>query len=101
MIDQNERLRIYANLIAREGAKFGKCGRMCNECVFKLNSIANKDPDTVTDALDALAYYGEFGCHIAPGVYAGHTCAGFLYAKQYFENEFKTEVQQQGDTVVV
>ena len=78
------------NLIAdyaKKGAEIKNCGRMCGTCAFKLDSDANLEPHNVGSALEALAYYGQFNCHITIGVNKGCECTGFKHAKQYLESK--------------
>lgn len=76
--------RKYIARMAREGAKLADLGKMCSSCAFKENSAANMEDYTVSAALECLAYgQATFNCHKEPGVNAGTTCIGFLYAQQY------------------
>lgn len=79
---------------AQKGAKLCDCGKMCNECAFKLNSPANLEEHNVDGAMSALAYEGVFNCHINDYEDAGEPCRGFLYAKQYFNNIYNTDAIQ-------
>jgi hypothetical protein len=83
--------KALADLIAkwaRNGAATGiDCGKMCDECAFRTGSAAQSEPHNVSAAATALAYEGIFNCHINGFENAGHPCAGFLYAKAYFETE--------------
>lgn len=72
---------------AKKGAKIKNLGRMCGTCAFKLNSDGNLEPHNAGAALGALAYYGQFNCHIKKGVDKGCVCIGFKHAKQHLENE--------------
>lgn len=83
--------------MARKGAKYGSCGRMCKECAFKEGATANKEEKNVLAAHDLLlkvAIYGDsagqFNCH-QRGTFKdkGELCKGFLYAKQYLNNSVK------------
>ena len=40
--------------MAQKGAKYGGCGKMCNECAFNLGSAANKEPQNVLKAIVIL-----------------------------------------------
>lgn len=72
---------------AQKGAKYGDCGRMCDECAFKKGSAANVEEHNVDAAATALAWEATFNCHPQGGNgNAGTVCVGFQYAKQYFEN---------------
>ena len=77
--------------IAKKGAKLGSCGKMCNECAFKKNSVANLESHNVEKALfilEEISLKGEsghvFNCHIQ-GTFkkSEKQCVGFLYAKQF------------------
>ena len=79
--------------MAQKGAKYGGCGKMCNECAFNLGSAANKEPQNVLKAiviLEEIIYTGStkrsFNCH-PQGQYgdSGTLCVGFQYAKQFLE----------------
>ncbi len=63
---------------------------MCGTCAFKLDSDANLEPHNVKSALEALAYYGQFNCHITTGVNKGCECIGFKHAKQHLESKEMT-----------
>lgn len=74
---------------AQRGAAINPChGKMCNDCAFKPGTDANNDDAAVNAAMDCLVGFGKFNCHKEQGaelVDAGKPCAGFLYAKQYYE----------------
>jgi hypothetical protein len=73
---------------ASKGAKIKRCGRMCNDCAFRKGSEANTEAETLMKVESALIYgMAEFNCHTEHKQDAGKPCAGFLYAKQYFENK--------------
>lgn len=81
---------------AKEGAKLGDCGRMCNDCAFKKGTDANRDQGTIenfTYWFDLTSPTAQFYCHhnLPEGVLIDKTkiCSGFLYVKQYFENQKK------------
>lgn len=60
--------------------------KMCADCAFKKETDANNEEESVEKAADCLAYFGKFNCHTDALGDAGILCAGFLYAKQYFES---------------
>lgn len=75
---------------ARKGAEINPChGKMCNDCAFKIGTDANNEEHTVCVAMDCLVGSGvKFHCHRAENgdlVDAGRPCAGFLYAKIYYD----------------
>lgn len=77
---------------ARDGAKYGDCGRMCNDCAFKPGTAANKEAYTVEMAAQCVVYdMAKFNCHTPDLKFIDKPCAGYLYAKQYFENRFKKQ----------
>jgi len=84
--DYNEALRKKLAGFAIRGAKHGNLGKMCGTCAFKLDSDANLEPHNVQAAWDALAYEGQFNCHIETGVNKGCVCIGFKYAQAFFNN---------------
>lgn len=71
--------------LARKGATLGDCGKMCKSCAFRLNSDANVEPHNVSAAFGTVVYGGIFNCHKEKGVDKNEPCAGFLYAKKWFE----------------
>lgn len=78
---------------AQKGAQLGAdCGRMCNECAFKTGSITQRaEPHNVEAAITSLMWEGIFNCHVDDYHDAGRPCAGFLYAKKYFESHAADE----------
>jgi len=77
-------------MMAKKGAALGSCGKMCNECAFKLGSAANVEDHNAAAAIDALSNEGAvFNCHPQGGYgNAGKTCVGFLYASQFL-NQYR------------
>lgn len=79
--------------LAKHGAAYGNCGRMCSECAFKDGALGNNEEWNVEAAHTSLMTEAKFNCHLTDQ--NGHTensgtpCVGFLYAKQYFSNKFK------------
>lgn len=78
-IQINELLAIWA----RKGAALGDCGKMCSECAFRLNTVANLDAENIDIAAQCVAFRGTFCCHKIDNPETMKPCAGFLYAKQY------------------
>ncbi len=80
------------SLMAREGAKFGDCGRMCDTCAFKSGSVTQLEPANIDAAWNVLLMGGQFNCHpndqYGDG---GKACAGFLYTKQYLKEKFNED----------
>lgn len=77
----------FVAYLARKGAEEGSCGRMCQECAFRINSPANKEAHNVKSAIKALSKESaQFNCH-PQGSYgnADEICKGFAYAKKYLE----------------
>lgn len=79
---------------AKEGAKLGDCGRMCNDCAFKAGTNANTDPETIENFVywfDLSNPDAKFYCHhdLPEGVLIDKSkvCAGFLYVQQYFKKK--------------
>ena len=73
---------------AKEGAKLGDCGRMCNECAFKLNSAANLESHNVELGFLALLTGRGFNCHPQGGYgNAEKSCIGYKYADQHYKNQ--------------
>lgn len=75
--------------VARKGAQLGSCGRMCSDCAFRIgHQLTEEKLEGLNNAAYALATYGRFICHTRedPVTNKFPTCAGFLYAKQYFDN---------------
>lgn len=71
---------------AQKGAATGiDCGKMCNECAFRIGSVAQQEPHNVDTAAQSLAWEGQFNCHKNGFEDAGKPCVGFLYAKAYFD----------------
>ena len=73
--------------LARKGAEGGKCGKMCKECAFRINSPANREAHNVKDAIKALSKEcAQFNCHPQGGYgNADEICKGFAYAKLYLD----------------
>lgn len=88
----NEQIAEWAQRVAR----LGSCGKMCGSCAFRKGSEANKEPWNVEKALQAIAWEGTFNCHPQSSGEgdAGYPCAGFLYAKKYLADKFKTAVNE-------
>lgn len=73
---------------AQAGAALGDCGKMCNDCAFKVGTAANNDPWTACAALECLVYeMGKFNCHNDDLTDADKPCAGYLYAKQHLNKK--------------
>lgn len=74
---------------AIEGAKHGDCGRMCSDCAFKKGTEANADEYVAAMAAQCVAYdMAKFNCHTTDLKFIDKPCAGYLYAKQYFEKRY-------------
>lgn len=84
----NEKIVLWA----QAGAVINSsCGKMCKDCIFKTGTYPNNDQDAVMDAADCL-WIDDRTYHCAhTGKPEGEedVCAGYLYARQYFESKFK------------
>lgn len=69
----------------RKGVKYGDCGRMCDDCAFKLGSDANNDEAALVAIETQLLSGGGFNCHTPEFTDAGRPCVGYLYAMQHFD----------------
>ena len=89
MVSDNELIADWA----KKGAAFGDCGRMCNDCAFRKGTEANNEEYTAAMAAQAVVYeMSKFVCHKEDDgkfIRLDIPCAGFQYARQYFENRFK------------
>lgn len=85
---------------AQKGATISEHGRMCNECAFRRGSVAQSEPHNVDAAANALAFYGQFNCHVNEFEDAGKPCVGFLYAKAWCERDQQT-IHNTGSTTDV
>lgn len=80
-----------AAMWAQKGAAIGDCGRMCNDCAFKVGTEANRDLFLIDNVVHGVIEdpNGMFYCHsnLPDGVILKKDipCVGFLYAKKYFE----------------
>lgn len=84
MINAAEKLSEWATKGAAMGAD---CGKMCSSCAFKKGSVTQTEEHNTGKALECLAYFGQFNCHVNDYEDAGKPCAGFLYAKKYLESK--------------
>ncbi len=79
-------------IMAKEGAVYGNCGRMCNTCAFKEGSPTQLEPHNIEAAYNVLLIGGQFNCHPNDQYgNGGKPCVGFLYTKQYLKEKFKEE----------
>lgn len=70
---------------AQSGAALGiDCGKMCNDCAFKVGTEANNDGIATEGAFGCIMSDGDFYCHTPEFQKGEKVCAGFLYAKKYF-----------------
>jgi len=54
--------------------------KMCTDCAFKTGTNPNNDEDFIDGLSGSMCMGAVLSCHIENKV-----CAGFLYAKRYFE----------------
>jgi hypothetical protein len=78
---------------ARAGAKITDCGKMCNDCAFKIQPDINGYSAAVNAALQAVTWGDTFHCHTPEYTDAGVTCKGFLYAQAYIESAAKVKLK--------
>jgi len=71
--------------VARAGAGLGECGKMCSGCAFRPGTEANLDEENIRQAVECIAYYGTFLCHMGDQANP-QPCAGFKYAMQYLND---------------
>lgn len=64
---------------------------MCKTCAFRRDSEANMEPHNVDSAIESLAYYQQFNCHIRTGIDAGRMCIGYKSARRYLEANYGAE----------
>lgn len=87
---------------ARRGQEINPCfGKMCSDCAFRIQPDINGYSEAVNAAMDLLVCNpsnAKFHCHTKDYEDAGRACAGFLYAKQYYEKmEKELDIIDQDD----
>lgn len=83
--------KIISDHAIKGAAKGIDCGKMCSDCAFKYQQEKTADYyEAVDGAILMLSTDGKFHCHPEDHEDAGKPCAGFEYAKLYF-NDLKDE----------
>jgi hypothetical protein len=94
--------KVWLSESARKGAAMGVIPgvKMCSECAFKPGTEANNCEITNDRAVQCLMWDDTFCCHDEQGEPNG-VCAGYLYAKQFFENQYGKKTTTTDSAAVV